>query len=65
MLEQDVVILVRMGMESPRPKNVALLEALRLKGDRGDQKSKMMSYIGSLKELGGFNLEEKCLGSRK
>lgn len=65
MLEQDVVILVPVGMESPRPKDVTLLEALQLKGVRGDQKSKIMSYRGSLKEFGGVNLEKKCLGSRK
>lgn len=65
MLEQDVVILVPVGMESPHPKDVTLLEALQLKGVRGDQKSKIMSYRGSLKEFGGVNLEKKCLSSRK
>lgn len=62
MFKQDVVIQVHVGTESPRPKDRVLLEALPLKGGR---KSKIMSYIGSLKELGGLNLENKCLGSRK
>lgn len=65
MLKQDVVILFHVGMENPCPKDIALLEALQFKGDKGDQKSKIMSYLGSLKELGGFNLEKKCLGSRR
>lgn len=52
MLEQDVVILVHAGVESPRPKDVALLGALQLKGDRGNRKSKIVSYVGILKELG-------------
>lgn len=42
MLEQGVVILVYVRMESLCPKDVALLEAVWLKGDRRDQESKIM-----------------------
>lgn len=62
--EQDAVIEVHVGTESPRPKDGVLLEALPLKGDRGDWESEIMSYIGSLKELGALNLDNQCLGSR-
>lgn len=51
---------IHVGTENPCPKDIDLLEALHL---RGDQKSKITSNTGNLKELGEFNPEKKCLGS--
>lgn len=53
-LEQGVIP-VHVGMESPWEKATALLGPLSLRGDAGDQKSKIMIYTEGLRELMGVN----------
>lgn len=61
MLEQGVVP-VHVRMESPWEKATALLGALSLGGDAGDQKSKIIIYTGSLRESRGVNPEKNMPG---
>lgn len=49
MLEQGVIP-VHVGMESPWERAIALLGALWLRADTGDQKSEIIIFIGSFRE---------------
>lgn len=57
MLEQGVIP-VHVGMESPWEKATALLGVLLLRGSSGDQKSKIIICIESLRELRRVNPEK-------